>query len=78
MNENPQDEQAIRDHITQKYYPNSTNIQLPTSSDFKMHETIPTSWLEDFKMQRDPNESVLTSVGKTVANFPANLAQIGL
>lgn len=78
MNENPQDEQAIRDHITQKYYPNSTNIQLPTSSDFKMHETIPTSWLEDFKMQRDPNESVLTSVWKTVANFPANLAQIGL
>lgn len=80
MNDNPQDEQKIRDHIQQNYY-SDNNFQLPTSQGFQMHETIPGSQtLESMKFKdiTEHPENYWTNIAKMWWNAILNAGQLAI
>lgn len=50
----------------------ANQFQIPTTEWFQMHETLPISKLENFKMKRTEWESLPVSIGKTIVNAPAS------
>lgn len=74
-----QDSNGIIAHIYASKAPVDNNFQLPTSSGFQMHETIPGSqMLENSKFTVNPDDSIFTGVAKTIGNVPANIGQMAI
>lgn len=54
----------------------ANQFQIPTTEWFQMHETLPISKLENFKMKRTEWESLPVSIGKMIVNAPASAWEV--